>query len=426
MNSPDLFNKDKASSFILIVDDTPANIAILRAILEKEGYQVAVATSGEQALKIAPHIKPSVILLDVMMPEMNGFETCKRLEESPDTHDIPVIFITAKGEVEDIVEGFNSGGVDYITKPFQRKEVCVRVRTQFNIHALMEREKSQTERIKSILYAVTDGVIAMDQNAVITFINPAGESILGLSSGAATGSSLIDIAGLKGKPEALLLSEESPQELSLTTSRGQPRTLELTITKLNTIPMQYIGVLHDITLRKDKELELIKISQTDPLTGLANRRYFDERFEYEWQRCARQKEHLAVIMVDIDHFKQYNDTYGHLQGDECLTQVAHAISSASRRATEIVARFGGEEFVVIQAQSDLQQAQKIAAYLIEKVASLSILHESSETGIVTISAGAALTIPDSLMSPCALIEKADEALYDAKSKGRNQYCLKSE
>ncbi|MBS3975949.1 MAG: GGDEF domain-containing protein [Syntrophomonadaceae bacterium] len=176
--------------------------------------------------------------------------------------------------------------------------------------------------------------------------------------------------------------------------------------------------------------ELIVLSQKleimstiDSLTGLHNRRFFNEAFRKEWLSSVRSQEYLAILMIDIDHFKKYNDTYGHLQGDQCLQQVAAALQETVKRPRDIVARFGGEEFVVLLTDTNNYGAKHIAEQILLNVRALRIAHIASCTGIVTVSIGVATAIPDKFLSPDALLTKADEALYRAKNSGRNSICF---
>lgn len=291
---------------ILIVEDSTENITILGELLRMD-YKIRVATNGMKALLIADSDNPpDLILLDVMMPEMDGYEVCKRLKENPRTHNIPVIFITAKSGDEDQVIGFEKGAVDYITKPFSPVVIKARVRTH------MELKK-------------------------------------------------------------------------------------------------YRDILEDLSYR-------------DGLTGIANRRRFDEYYDTVWNLSLRISSPLSLIMIDIDHFKLFNDHYGHQAGDDCLIQVAGTLAALVRRKNDMVARYGGEEFVCILPNTDIDDANSIAEKFRTGILSLAIPHSSSMTGYVTISQGVASVVPSRDLVAKALIAAADEALYQAKNSGRNNAC----
>ena len=293
---------------ILIVDDTPLNIHVLAEALRAE-YRVKVATSGPGALDIAanPDLRPDLILLDVMMPEMDGYEVCRRLKQNPQTQHIPVIFVTAKTDVIDEEQGLSLGAVDYIAKPFHQAIVKARVRNHINL-------KLKTDLLESL--ALVDG-----------------------------------------------------------------------------------------------------------LTNIPNRRRFDEALEQEWKRSTRSGESLALIMADIDHFKAYNDHYGHGGGDQCLKAVAQALAQSIDRAGDIVARYGGEEFVAVMPNTDAAGAQLLAERWRANVAALRLPHGfSSAADHVTISVGYAALKPVIDRAPTELLELADKMLYQAKEQGRNRVC----
>ncbi|NQZ10634.1 MAG: diguanylate cyclase [Algicola sp.] len=308
-----------SDSKILVVDDTPANIDILASILEADGYAVSFATSGEKAIQLTLLGKPALILLDVMMPGMNGFETCRQLKANPETADIPVIFVTAKTQAKDIATAFEAGGVDYISKPVRQEEVSARVRTHLELRALIH----QRDEL---------------------------------------------ISQLKGHNEEIRL-----------------------------------------------------IARQDPLTKLANRRYFSEVLDKEWANALRDASKISIIMFDIDFFKFYNDLYGHQEGDRCIEKVARTLESSIKNKSSLVARYGGEEFIAILPSTDEANAILVAKEMCGYVEALQILHgESAVAKVVTISVGVATCIPTQDYVSDSLIKSADNALYQAKKAGRNQ------
>lgn len=212
-------------------------------------------------------------------------------------------------------------------------------------------------------------------------------------------------------------------ELPITAADGTERLISWNSTALFDRDGRVIGLSSigkDITEIKKKQEDLRVLSTMDSVTGLKNRRCFDIHLDREWRRALRNSTPLAVIMLDIDHFKPYNDTYGHIKGDECLRLVARALCCAARRAGDIVARFGGEEFAVVLPLTNGSEAAEIAGRMRQSVEELDILHESSKVrSSVTISAGVASMVPTFEVSHAALLEQADRALYAAKKKGRN-------
>ncbi len=293
---------------ILIVDDATGNINILSELLRAD-FKIRAATSGEKALAIAfSDNPPDLILLDVMMPGIDGYEVCKRLKASAQTKSIPVIFITGKVSEEDEIYGFNLGAIDYITKPFSPVIVKVRV----NTHAELKRYRDYLEGI----------------------------------------------------------------------------------------------------------------SYLDGLTGISNRRKFNEHLDLIWGFAIRESAPVSMILMDIDHFKHFNDSYGHQDGDACLVQIAQALSEAIIRKTDFVARYGGEEFVCILPNTNIDDAVTMAEKLRLSIMALRIPHAFSPEGdSITISLGVAAIIPGIDSSCSALIKAADEALYRAKKNGRNNVSI---
>jgi diguanylate cyclase (GGDEF)-like protein len=305
------------NSNILIVDDTPASLKLLHDTLVSEGFRVRPLNNGELALRSAKIEPPELILLDVRMPGLDGFEVCRRLKEDATLVSIPVIFISAAADVEDKLAAFHAGGVDYITKPFRREEVLARATT----HIELFRSRQELARL----------------NNALTEAN-----------------------------EALRL-----------------------------------------------------LSETDGLLGIANRPCFDRVLEREWHRHMRNRIPLSLIMIDVDRFKLYNDTYGHLAGDACLKGVARNMCAALRRPTDLAARYGGEELVVVLPDTPLEGAVSVARDIQANMAAAAIPMAPAALGYVTVSIGVATQIPDKGSQPSALIAAADRALYSAKDNGRN-------
>ncbi len=311
---------------ILLIDDLPENLKLLTELLSNLGYTVRSAISGSRALKSARVKLPDIVLLDIQMPEMDGYQVCQSFKADPDLCDIPILFISALDETFDKLKAFQVGGVDYITKPFQLEEVVARLET----HLTIQRQKKQLQ----------------DEIA-------------------------------KRKQTELILQEAN-------------RKLEL-------------------------------MANLDGLTQIANRRCFDSYLNCEWQRHQREQNPLALILIDIDYFKRYNDSYGHQGGDDCLIRVAKAIAQVPKRSTDLTARYGGEEFVVVLSNTDNEGALKIAAEIQTAIANLAIVHQSSDVhNYVTLSMGIVSLIPTIEQSLETLIFFADQSLYAAKEQGRNR------
>ncbi len=326
-----------ANANILVVDDTPANLQLLVGLLKDRGYTVRPAPSGKHALAVAQTQAIDVILLDIMMPEMDGYEVCHRFKAQETTKDIPIIFLSALNDTFNKVKAFEVGGVDYITKPFQAEEVLARVKTHLTIRRLQQELEARKQEL-----------------------------------------------------------EARKQELEV-------RKQEL----------------------EARNRELASLVNKDGLTHIANRRYFDACLQQEWRRLTREKNHLALIFIDLDHFKNYNDHYGHQAGDDCLKHVAHVFERVATRPSDVAARYGGEEFVILLPNTNLQGAEHIAEKIREALRQLNIPHaQSTVSSSVTCSMGIACIIPNQDFSADTFVAMADEALYLAKSQGRNQIVSK--
>jgi diguanylate cyclase (GGDEF)-like protein len=319
---------------VLIVDDKPENLLVLENLLEGPDLKIIKATSGNVALGLLLEHDFALILLDVQMPEMDGFEVAELMRKSEKTKNIPIIFVTALSkEQKFIFKGYEVGAVDYLFKPIEPNILRSKVRIFLELY----RQKRQLQE----------------------------------------------------------------QALEL-----EKKILEITQAQRELEDLNHL---------------LQDLSSLDGLTGILNRRRFDEVLEMEWKRAARSRTNLSLIMIDIDCFKLYNDSYGHLEGDECLKKVAEALGGNLRRAGDVLARYGGEEFAVIMPETDDEGAEVVAERLRLSIQEAGIPHDKSPViDYVTVSLGTATVIPGTETSPKALIAAADKALYQAKQEGRNR------
>jgi len=417
---------------ILIVDDAPDNLSALRKLMVEQGYQTFVANSGERALQLARRVHPDLILLDVVMPGIDGFETCRQLKAHPVTQRIPVVFMSARTETEDVVAGFDLGAVDYITKPLRMAEVCARVRTQLQIRASSETQQEQAERLRTIVNNMAEGLMIIEANGRIQFTNPACDGYLGYDAHELAGKYISEMlnplvaqeyleyfARYAANPETA--HSHGTREVIIRHKLGSSVCMDLTLTPMFLRQPLFIGLLHDITHHKLSEDALQRAAMVDPLTKIANRRHFDSFLEKEWQRAIRTGSPLSLVVLDVDHFKLYNDTLGHAAGDVCLQEVAQAISSHALRVTDIAARYGGEEFVLLFAETDAEAATMLAESVRAHVEGLQLPHPRSLTSAwITVSIGVATIVPNQLDNIETLFVAADRAMYVAKEEGRNQ------
>ena len=293
---------------ILVVDDMTTTLLLLHDLL-KDTYEVKIAKSGTKALEILESPNDiDLILLDIEMPDINGYDVCKRIKNNETIKNIPIIFITGRTSQEDEEYGLNLGAIDYITKPFNKAIVKL--------------------RIKNYL---------------------------------------------------------------------------------------------DLKIKNDM---LEKLSMYDGLTNIRNRRFFDETFEKTFSEIKRDKKSLAVLMIDIDFFKPYNDNYGHGQGDETLRKVAKALEKTIKRASDFVARYGGEEFVILLKDINKDGVEAVANNLLNAIRELKITHEFSKIeNYVTVSIGVSYYNSSSDITKLELLLKADETLYNVKNSGRNDFAI---
>lgn len=322
---------------VLVVDDDKSIRSILLAMINEWGYEVLLAADGDSAwelLEACDAQEPLIVLLDWVLPGLDGLELCRRLKEGKLAARHYVIMLTGeKNGEDDIVEGFAAGADDFLLKPVSARELSCRL--------------SVGKRILTYQYQL----------------------------------------------------EQRNQTLEETTS-----VMEAVVRQLNQV-----------------NTRLKEISMIDELTGIANRRSLEEYLDREWRHAQRQQEPLAVILIDVDYFKLYNDTYGHQAGDECLRAIAAVLADNAKRSTDVAARYGGEEFAVVLRGANPLGGKVVAETIRQQVEALQVEHKSSSVAsYVTITLGVAAVIPDSGSNYMEIIKHADEALYRAKSEGRNK------
>jgi len=306
---------------ILIVEDSRSNLLVLTQYVEQFGAIALPAENGETAVEIFSREQPDMVLLDVILPDIDGFAVAQRIRAMEKPGDwTPIIFLSSLGKDEDIEKGISAGGDDYLHKPVSQVVLNAKIRA-------MQR------------------IIQMRTSLVVL------------------------------------------------------------ARKLDTA-----------------NHELKRLSASDGLTGIANRRFFDEYISREWRRARRSATSIALLMCDVDHFKLYNDTYGHQAGDDCLRQVANAIATNLERASDIAARYGGEEFAVVLPETAIGGTLFVAEKIRHAIHQLNIPHSASQLGRVTLSIGIAAATPDAGNSAEDLIKAADQALYKAKNEGRDRVC----
>ncbi|ESQ78774.1 PleD family two-component system response regulator [Asticcacaulis sp. YBE204] len=452
------------SAKILVVDDIPANVRLLQAKLEADYYEVIVAHSGHEALELAVNDPPDLILLDVMMPELDGYAVTRQLKEHPTTRHIPIILVTALDGREDRLSGLEAGADDFLTKPvddvilFARLKALVRLKQMFD--ELRQREAS-SRRMGLFDAAQLQRQVTATGNVLIIDDNPKQAERLMHALGAThrcayetdpqkalkIAAGRVDLLVLNLTVRAFdalrfvaqLRSSEATRQtpvLGIFNADDRPvllKALELGVNDVLPKPvdsLELIARARTQIRRKryadflrtslDKSLEL---AVTDPLTGLNNRRYMDMQLAQLMRRHLKTDEDVSVLLLDIDHFKRVNDGFGHDAGDEVLREFAGRLG-INVRAIDMPCRMGGEEFVVIMPDTDSADAQVIAERVRSNVAAAPFALADGRTLDVTVSVGVAtLTgLGDSIE---AMLKRADEAVYEAKRAGRNKVVLRA-
>jgi diguanylate cyclase (GGDEF)-like protein len=307
---------------ILVVDDSPTIRAALKSLLERMGHTVVEADDGKEALEMYRQNRPGLVLIDVVMPVMDGYEAAQHMRETSAEEWVPIIFLSSKEADQDLNRAIEAGGDDYLVKPVSFVVLNAKIR------ALQRLESMRAKQLE-------------------------------MSRDLATAN---------------------------------------------------------------RELE--KLSRQDGLTGIANRRYFDSYLLTEVRRGAREKAPVSLILSDVDHFKAFNDCYGHQAGDDCLRRVATALSLSGRRPADLAARYGGEEFAMVLPGTALEGAVDVAKAVSRVIGGLAIPHARSAVDqSVTLSQGIVSLIPQKETTSEDLIQHADQALYQAKQQGRNRYVV---
>jgi diguanylate cyclase (GGDEF)-like protein len=322
MANPDFENKPP---LILVVDDENTFRLVVQRAMQKEGYRVIEACNGKHCLEICQQHSPDMVLLDAMMPEMDGFACCAQMRATLGNDCPPVLMITSLNDKESIHRAFEIGATDYITKP-------------------------------------------------------------------------IDWEVLRQRVQRLLTYKGAREELRNQIQRECQLTVQM----------------------EASNRDLQRLASFDSLTGLANRRYFDEYLQREWKRLEKVQLPLSLILCEIDFFSAYHDTYGYQAADQCLRQVAHTINKCKRRSTDIVARYGGEQFAIVLPKTDAEGAIDVAEKIRFSVKALEIIHAASKVNdFVTLSLGVASVIPCPKVSVSRFITIADSSLHQAKYEGSN-------
>jgi len=446
------------SARILIVDDVPANTRLLEAKLTAEYYQTATARDGFEALNVAAEWQPDLILLDVMMPGMDGFECCRRLKAQATTRHIPVVMVTALGQPSERLQGLEAGADDFLTKPVESETLMARVRSLVRLKRLLDESHARGETARALglgtdpfaipSVAGTRALViddwdvsagatmdALPKEGIVAVRARGGREAMAMIQDEAF--DLIVVSLTLAEEDSLRLvsairagarSHETPLLLLAETEAREQvvRGFELGASDWLMLPVdenelrararnQIRRKLYQDNLRSDLGSAL-EMALIDPLTGLYNQRYL--RRHLAGLLASGQGRQLAVLMVDVDHFKKVNDQYGHATGDKALRLIADTLR-ANTRVFDSLARYGGEEFVVVMPGADVDDASLAAERLRAAVQAAAFQSPSGDLVGLTVSVGVGCATGASV-TPEALLQAADTALYAAKAGGRNR------
>lgn len=451
------------SARVLVVDDILPNVKLLEARLNSEYYDVLTATSGQEALDKAESESPDIILLDIMMPGMDGFEVCRRIKENPKTTHIPVVMVTALTENEDRVRGLEAGADDFLSKPINDTALMARVRSLVRLKItvdewrirentanqlgvanddvspmkesvekakilVIEDQEFEIEKFKDVLsvdhdeiYSVQNGSEAMKKikeqpfDLIIVSLNVQNEDGLRLCSHLRSNEST------RSTPIIMISVDDDMERIARGLEMGVNDYIMRPVDRnefLARVRTQIRRKRFQDRLRSNYENSL-SMAVTDPLTGMYNRRYMETHLTKLLERQEANKKPLGVLLLDIDHFKAVNDTYGHNVGDEVLKEFSARISD-SLRSFDLVARHGGEEFVVILPDVTEEKAHYIAERLRRSISDASIPCDTpSGTLDITTSVGG-IIVRKGGHDVNTVLERADKCLYTAKEEGRNR------
>ena len=443
---------------ILVVDDVEPNVRLLEAKLTLEYYEVLTAMDGASALEVAAAERPDIILLDVMMPEMDGFETCRRLKADPVTRHIPVVLVTALDGREDKIKGLEAGADDFVTKPIDDVILFARVKSLVRLKAVMDelREREESGRRMGV---DTDGagrlrgsggrVLIVDDNELQSEKMQAG--LTGEHRPAVEADPAAALTAARGPLDLIIVNVSSSgfdglrfvaQARSSEASRRTPilavvdpadrprllKALELGVNDILPRPVdaEELMARARTQIRRKRYADFLKekldysleMAVTDALTGLHNRRYMAGQLQAMVDRAGHGGDSVAVLVMDIDHFKAVNDGFGHDAGDEVLREFAVRLAT-NVRAIDLPCRLGGEEFVVVMPGASLEAASRVADRIRRDIEGQPFpIMGGAESLTVTVSIGVAASVPGD--TPEGLLKRADEGVYEAKAHGRNQ------
>ncbi|MDG7057225.1 MAG: PleD family two-component system response regulator [Wolbachia endosymbiont of Penenirmus auritus] len=450
---------------ILVVDDVLSNVKLLEARLKAEYYTVIVAHDGKEAIDLVAKQQPDIILLDIMMPKINGFEVCKSLKSDPLTTHIPIIMVTALHDTHDRVQGINAGADDFLTKPIDETALSARIKSLTRLKMVIDELRLRGETNAEIggvagssimdysnqifdanILVVDEDVFQAEQiynvlsqrfGSVKVLNDPTEASKIGIEDNYDLIISDMQFSQTDGlrlcsefrsKVETrytpiLILSEDYDKN-------NLVKALNVGANDYLTVPLDESELIARVNLQVKRKryqdalrmnlFNNAEMSIKDPLTNCYNRRYFDAHLKNIVKDSVEKDRRLSLMILDIDYFKVVNDDFGHSAGDELLKQMQKRISE-NIRVTDLLARFGGEEFVVVMPDTNISDAYTVAERIREIIATEPfVLSGENTTHSVTVSIGIAEMQKSDLDNIKKFIVRADRYLYKAKNSGRNR------
>jgi diguanylate cyclase (GGDEF)-like protein/PAS domain S-box-containing protein len=426
---------------ILIVDDDPQLRKLLEMLLQLKGYQTGVAASGEDALAMIKQAPPDLILLDIMLPGMDGCETASLLKSSAETSSIPIIMLTALTDRDARLRALEAGVEEFLSKPVDRAELWLRVRNLLRLKAigdLLQRHSQSLEsqvrqrtadlqQFRTAMDVTADAIILVNRSSVrfiefnaatTTMLGYSRDELMQLSPEAMTGTSRNKLLGLY---DDIICGQFADQLIETQLRRKDGSLVQVEIRRQayrSDEDWIIVGVIRDITERKEADKRLLHMAHYDALTGLPNRTLFYSTLQSALAQAEERGWQIAVLFIDLDHFKNVNDTLGHATGDALLCQISNRLMHCVR-IRDTVGRLGGDEFGLILVMEDGQKGATAAVDKIREVLRDPFYLNNHEIP-VTVSIGITL-YPDDDSSPDTLIKYADTAMYRAKKAGRDNY-----
>jgi two-component system cell cycle response regulator len=446
---------------VLVVDDILSNVKLLEAKLTAEYFEVMTAFNGQECLSKMEQVVPDIVLLDVMMPGMDGFEVCRRIKSNPKTAHVPVVMVTALDQPSDRVAGLEAGADDFLTKPVDDAALFARVRSLVRLKMMTDElrmrestgqgmglidpaetftENSQSGRILVIedrAESVAWFTSALSPNHQVASVDTFEETLVRVKGGdfdlIVVSLGMRGFDGLRLCSQLRSLPEGRHVPILVVVSDGDRRkltqALEMGVNDYLTRPVDKNELVARVRtqLRKKRYADRLRhnvqlsleMAITDQLTGLHNRRYMSRHLDTLVSSARKNGRPLAFVIMDIDYFKQVNDTHGHDIGDEVLKEFANRIN-ANVRGLDLACRYGGEEFVVVMPDTDMSFAYSISERLRQSIETTPVKISRAPHALnITISIGIA-SLENGDASAEALLRRADQALYRAKRSGRNK------